>query len=292
MIAEGESVAGASEIISRTKPAVTKMINNLEEEIGCKLFERSSNHLRLNRYGETFLRRAKAAIAEVSLGTNELKVMMEKSKEVITFNAAPGLIPRLIPKAIEQFRRLNPDVTIEFNSLIEGDPACSTNALLNGKYDMLITGIDINKDTDGIVYDKLLDINMIYFASDKHPALQLSNPTFRDLNQYSWIFSASGGYAYQLLAAAFKRSHSELPVDLIKVPNRQITMSLLKNGEYLAAMPYHECCFEADINDFNILSIDSPPVRWPVYFLKRENTVFSQAMIEFIEIVKKNVSTS
>ncbi len=285
-IAEGLGVAGAADLLCVSQPAITKSINNLEDELGVRLFERTSNRLQLNQYGEMLLLRAKVAKTELSRASEEIQLLKNHLKSVVKFNASPLLVPKLIPKAINLFREEYPNVNIELAGMLEGKPEYKIQSLLNGEYDLLITVIDENDPNLGISYEKLLDVEVKFIASKGHPALDLKNPTLKELRKFNWLFPGAGGLPYQKLRAAFKSAKTDMPADVLILSNRQITFKLLEEGMYIAAIPYNSTCFERDLSQFEQLNVKNNKISWPIYLIWRENSKFSVSMNAFVKQIK------
>lgn len=289
-IAEGNGVAGAADKLCVSQPAITKSISNLEMELGVSLFDRSRNRLELNSYGEILFRRAKAAKAELRRAKEEISLLKARSLQSIKFNASPVIIPKLIPRTINFFKQSHPDVHVELAGLPEDSPANKTQALINGDYDLLITVINENDENLGVVFEKLLDVEVIFVASDGHPALELSNPTLKDLTEYNWLFPGSGGLPFQKLRAAFKKENAPMPDNVSTLANRQIVFSLIEEGMYIAAIPNHPSCSEEKLKDLNVLDVKVEKISWPVYLIRKENATPSSALSDFIDQIKNLVS--
>jgi LysR family transcriptional regulator of abg operon len=289
-IAEGKGVAGAAQELFVSQPAITKSIGNLEAQLGVSLFDRSKHRLTLNEYGEIFLRRAKAAKAELECAQEEISFMKERSQRTIKFNGSPAVIPKLIPKAINLFKQSHPDVNVELAGLLDDNPANKVQALMRGDYDLLITVIDENEANYGLAYEKLLDIEVTFVASDGHPALALNNPSLKDLVGYDWLFPGAGGLPFKKLRAAFRGTQTPIPRNVSTIANRQVIFSLLDEGMYIAAIPCHPMCLEKSLDDLNVFDINIEKISWPIYLIRRENSVLSPALTAFISQLKDVVA--
>ncbi len=53
-VAQYQSFTKAAEMLRNNQPNITRYINNLESELGCKLFIRSNRGVKLTPEGETF----------------------------------------------------------------------------------------------------------------------------------------------------------------------------------------------------------------------------------------------
>src|ERR1700761_3572447 len=74
-IAEHGTLMAAAEALSVSQPAVTKSIKELEARLGVQLLERSGAGVRLTRYGEMLLRRARTVVSEIANAERELEEM-------------------------------------------------------------------------------------------------------------------------------------------------------------------------------------------------------------------------
>ena len=54
-VAELQNITKAAEQLSITQPALSRVIHNIENEIGYKLFDRSGKNIVINKKGEMFL---------------------------------------------------------------------------------------------------------------------------------------------------------------------------------------------------------------------------------------------
>ncbi|MCP1292403.1 LysR family transcriptional regulator [Chromobacterium sp. S0633] len=117
-VAEHQSVRLASEHLHITQPAVSRQIQDLEQELGLPLFERSPRGLKLTAAGASYLREVRKAMAA-------LDDAAESARRV-----AAGLLGRLrlgcvenagwdglVPQAFSRFQAEAPEVALELSVL-------------------------------------------------------------------------------------------------------------------------------------------------------------------------------
>lgn len=291
-IAEGKGVAGAAKSLFVSQPAITKSIANLEAELGVELFDRSQHRLQLNEYGQVLLRRAKAARAELQCAGEEIAFLKQYSKQKVKFNGSPAVVPKLIPKAINGLKHSHPHVNVELAGLLDDKPSNKVRSLMQGEFDLLITVIDENEANLGIVYEKLLDIEVRFIASKSHPALSLNKPSLSELTSFDWLFPGSGGLPFKKLRAAFKGTKTQLPKRITTIGNRQMIFSLLDEGMYIAALPCHPSCLEKPLEELHTIDVQVEKISWPIYLIHRENSELSPALTAFINELKATVAES
>lgn len=71
-VAQREHVSQAADELGIPQPSLSRTIARLESELGVPLFDRQGRRIRLNRFGEAFLRRVDAALSELNDGRTEL----------------------------------------------------------------------------------------------------------------------------------------------------------------------------------------------------------------------------
>ena len=78
-VAQYHSFTKAAEILKNNQPNITRCMNNLESELGCKLFIRSHQGVTLTAEGEKVYERV--AVAYEQLRTVEEELALERSLE-------------------------------------------------------------------------------------------------------------------------------------------------------------------------------------------------------------------
>ena len=74
LVADNLSFARAAEELYISQPAVTKQINNLEQELGITLFIRSTRHVELTQAGMQFYKDAKDIVVKSEIAVNKKKI--------------------------------------------------------------------------------------------------------------------------------------------------------------------------------------------------------------------------
>lgn len=91
-IAERGTLMAAAETLNVSQPAVTKSIKELEMRLGVQLLERSGAGVRLTRYGEALLRRARTVVAEIARAERELEEEIRRGAHAVNRCLAAGFV--------------------------------------------------------------------------------------------------------------------------------------------------------------------------------------------------------
>lgn len=96
-----------------TQPAVSRRINELENELGFKLFVRKNHGVSLTKEGELFLPFVQKSIDALDLGITTLNNIASVSKRTITIVSMTPMISTFLPAIIRKYTEKNPDIEFE-----------------------------------------------------------------------------------------------------------------------------------------------------------------------------------
>ena len=74
-VATYKSFTKAAEMLNNNQPNITRCMNNLETELNCKLFVRSTRGITLTPEGERLYSHISAAYKQITMGEEEIKKM-------------------------------------------------------------------------------------------------------------------------------------------------------------------------------------------------------------------------
>jgi LysR family hydrogen peroxide-inducible transcriptional activator len=107
----------AAELCGVTQPTLSAMIQKLEDELDCKIFDRSRNPIEPTEIGKKIIRQAQ----EIIYQSNQLKESVLAEKETISgsLNLAiiPTIAPYLLPRFIAAFKELYPGISLKVNEM-------------------------------------------------------------------------------------------------------------------------------------------------------------------------------
>ena len=108
VVARTQHVTQAAEELGISQPALSRAMARLERDLGVTLFDHRGRSVKLNRYGEAFLRHVERALAAVEEGRRELTDLSDRDSGVIAFGFAHALGTTIVPDLIASFRREHP----------------------------------------------------------------------------------------------------------------------------------------------------------------------------------------
>jgi len=107
----------AAELCGVSQPTLSAMVQKLEDEMDCKIFDRSRQPIEPTEIGKQIIQQAQVIVYQV----NQLKESIRSEKESIsgTLNLAiiPTIAPYLLPQFIAAFSKLYPDIALKVSEL-------------------------------------------------------------------------------------------------------------------------------------------------------------------------------
>jgi len=110
-VARGGNLRRAADALAITQPAVTKTLNELEEILGVRLFERGRRGALPTPEAEVFLRHAQASAD--SLGQAVDSVLRGRDEAPLRLGVLPTVTPSLVPSALQALRAERPDAFVQ-----------------------------------------------------------------------------------------------------------------------------------------------------------------------------------
>jgi len=110
-LAEYEHMTQAANVLHIVQPALSRMLRNLEKDLGLLLFDREGKNIRLNENGRIFLHHTNNILREIEEARAVLADRRGNSERQVRLSmyAATSLMPGII----RSFKKSNPDILIK-----------------------------------------------------------------------------------------------------------------------------------------------------------------------------------
>jgi len=107
----------AAELCGVTQPTLSAMVQKLEDEMDCRIFDRSRQPIEPTEIGKQIIKQAQVIIYQV----NQLKESVRNEKEtlsgVLNLAIIPTIAPYLLPQFIASFRNLYPNISLKVSEM-------------------------------------------------------------------------------------------------------------------------------------------------------------------------------
>lgn len=111
-VLSSRTITVAAELFGVTQPAMSRLIAQLEDEVGCQLLSRARGHIALTAEGAQFYREAKNVLASARQLMTVVDELRKAPDAAIRIASMPGIVNGLIERAISTFSADHPHVRI------------------------------------------------------------------------------------------------------------------------------------------------------------------------------------
>ena len=166
----------AAELCGVTQPTLSAMVQKLEDELDCKIFDRSRNPLETTEIGKQIIRQAQ----EIVIQANQLKETVQAEKELLsgTLHLAiiPTIAPYLLPQFIASFKKTYPQISLKVSEM-------HTSTIIEK---LRIAEIDMAILSTPLEDPKILEVPMYYekfaaYISPKDPIYERAELSANDM---------------------------------------------------------------------------------------------------------------
>lgn len=114
-VADAGSFRRAAEMLHRSQSVVSVHVQQLEEELGVPLLERTTRRVSLTPEGRTLLVRCKSVMADLKDVAQELKDESGLRRGRVSIGSAPSISTHRLPPLIAAYQATYPGVTLELH---------------------------------------------------------------------------------------------------------------------------------------------------------------------------------
>lgn len=256
-IAETKSFTAAGNILGYAQSTVTTQIKQLEDELGCYLFERLGKSVILTHEGEKL-----CGYAEKMLQLKrEIFLEVPSTKEpsgVIKLGVSESLCNDILPKLLLKYKNAYPKVDIQLQFI---NHETFPLMLKNGALDLVYTLNPLIENSELCLLEKKKE-KLGFFASPKHPLAKEKNITEKDLKDVQLLLTShTCSFRYMLLEDLKK--HSIVPSVALETSSKEILKQFAINQLGLAFMP--EMSVRNEIKQKKLIQLDWKGADFPIY---------------------------
>src|SRR5688500_1132876 len=136
LTARHESFSRAAEQLFITQSGMSVLVRELESQLGFRLFERTTRKVKLTEFGSKFLPIADRSLLELESAALKIGRSASAADGCLSIGAAPLVAAELLPPAIAEYARRNPQFHIR---LIDAEGSRLTEMILAGEIDVALT---------------------------------------------------------------------------------------------------------------------------------------------------------
>jgi DNA-binding transcriptional LysR family regulator len=183
-VAEREHVTRAAEKLFVSQSAVSRAVNQLEEELGVPLFYRRGRAIVLSPYGRLFLDHVTRALNVLESGKRLLNEQTGGESGTVSLGFLHSLGIEMVPRLIKEYRRKHP--RIQFALLVQRSGELLMEELVAGSIDLCLSVPGMFAQSD-VAWSHLLDEELLIAMPQSHRLATKRTLNLRELSSEPFL---------------------------------------------------------------------------------------------------------
>ncbi|ROL70779.1 MULTISPECIES: LysR substrate-binding domain-containing protein [Pseudomonas] len=225
----------AAAAMHTTQPAASLLLQQLEERLGVRLFERLPRGMQPTLYGEVMIRYAQGALHEFEHAQAQIAELARGASGLVRVGSVMGPVPGLLTQAVLAYKREHPKVRI---SLEVGTSDTLLPSLLRGDFDLVVGRLPDQSDSHELnieLFDS--DEQMRVVARAGHPLASAARLALADLAELTWILHPIGSPMRRRVENALQAAGMVQSLDIVETASILATTAMLEASDMIAVVP-------------------------------------------------------
>ena len=258
---ESGSMARAAQQLSISQPVVSKTIAGLEDALGVRLLDRTSQGIEPTTYGRALLACGTAVFDDLRRGVQEIEFLADPTRGELNVGGAGPFIEGFIPAVVARIAERHPGITFR---VLETDAGSLCGLLRERRIDLAICRPPDAIDKNDFASEYLFEETMVVIAGRPSRWSTRRNLNLRELLGEPWALPEPDNVAASFVADVFRIARLKAPKPRVVSNSVAARLRLVETGKFLTIIPASMLHFGAErlqVERLPInLSMKSPPV--------------------------------
>lgn len=266
-----------------TQPAVSKHIQELEEQYKIKLFDRNGSKISLTKAGELLLKHTKNIFEIYREIDFDLSTLINQQQGTLRLGASTTISQYIIPPLLALFHQKMKDIKV---NLLNGNTEQIESALLNKEIEIGI--VEGQSKNQSIKYTKFLKDELVLVCNSKNPLVNKEEITKEDFKNMRFLTREQGSGTLEVIEYALKPFEiklSQLTVEM-QLGSTESIKSYLMNSTCVAFISIHAVNKELKNNELTVIDVKNLMIERFFYIITLQGKTDSLS-----ELFIKNISS-
>jgi len=224
VLAKTGSFTETAKALHLSQSAISHSMKALEQNIGCRLFDRVGKKALLNQAGEQFLIHVERILQEMNQARSELRHLGQWGQGRLRVSATPTACQYLLPSVLREFKESFPKCAI----LIEpGDTPQALDLLRQNRVDLALALEPPAEER--ITFRSLFYDELKFLVSPLHPWAKAGKVLPEEISSQNYILYNKGSYTFRIIARHFSQEAINLRSSL-ELGSMEAIKELVKLG--------------------------------------------------------------
>lgn len=284
--AKCKNITLAAHRLCLTQPTVSKYIQNLEQDLGCRLFDRSQKGVSLTAEGQLLYRQIGRACQQMDQAEDALQEYVNGQSGQINIGASELAMRYFLLPYLERFQHQFPNVTIRIHAV---STPVSVSALNTGNVDFSLAVTPI-EEKEGFQITPVADFQDIVIGGNRFTNLQERQLSLKELLEYPLVCMEKGTTTRKFWDSIFQEHGLELHPSVEVNSNHLIPPTVIYNMG-IGFVPFKFA--RAYLLNFGLvqLQLDIPIPRRKICIVQKLNHSIPPAARALIQMLKQGDDT-
>ena len=266
-----------------TQPAVSKHIQELEEQYKIKLFDRNGSKISLTTGGEILLKHTQNVFEIYREIDFDMSTLINERQGLLRLGASTTISQYIIPPLLARFHQKLQDVKV---NLLNGNTEQIEKALLNKEIEIGI--VEGQSKNQSIRYTEFLKDELVLVCNSKNTLVNQSEVSQEDLKTMRFLMREHGSGTLEVIEYALKPFEiklSQLNIEM-QLGSTESIKSYLINSDCVAFISIHAIEKELKNKELTILDVKDLIIERYFYIITLQGKTDSLS-----ELFIKNISS-
>ncbi len=240
-VADAGSIRGAARQLGMTQPALSRALQQLEQDLQVELLNRSGRGVTLTTAGTVFLTRARVAEAELRKAAEEARLASDDGDSMLALGLSPVGASLFLPELVCTLQQERPRMRIR---ILETTPSALLPLVREEVMDLAITQrTRIHLDA-GLDYRPLAEVFTRVAVRPNHPLLHSQPCSMQDLARASWLYMTAHDSTDDIVSRSFMAKALPAPRPAVHCGSYFVALDLLAATDMVTVLPpplLHAC---------------------------------------------------
>ena len=264
-----------------TQPAISKHVQELEEQYKIKLFDRNGSKISLTSAGEVLLKHTKNIFEIYREIDFDMSSLINERTGILRIGASTTISQYIIPPLLARFHQRMENIKV---NLLNGNTEQIENALINKEIEIgIVEGQSKNKS---IKYIEFLKDELVLVCKSSTVLAKKDEFTAADLKNMHFLIREQGSGTLEVIEHALKPLNIKFSYLIIEMQlgSTESIKSYLLNSDCVAFMSIHAIEKELKNNELTILDVKNLSMERYFYIINLQGNNDSLSNL-FIKII-------
>jgi len=232
-LARTQNMHATAQEMNISQPAVSKMLREIEHQLGFDVFQRLPRSMTLTDLGNHVARFAQIALNDTQQFVGQINHLRQGGHGFLKIGTIYAATAVAIPAAIVEVKKSWPLLTIE---VLEGTSANMLTMLEHKNLDLVVARFTLDRHRELFDFQSLAPEPLCLVTGSHHPLAGASETPLSELGSWPWVVYPTGTPMRARLERAFVEAGMQTPENTVETVSLQTTLQLLQTAPVISML--------------------------------------------------------